>query len=544
MSGTGKLNLHLGITPEADRHAISALFEQAGWSISTNNLNTCYREDDARAPEDQGFLLLHSHPEEAIAHSIANGTAPEQAAEEWLIAANAMVRFYKRHRKQTVMVFVPYLLADPDAQLTAIASHLKLSVHDWPTTTFKVEHAPLLERLMAIQLLQKAPDTTALLAQIDACSIPQTGISYCPPTLELNDVNLELTTLRNNIEENEQQTARLQQEVSQQLDTNQKAETIYRAELIDTIANLRSTENANRKLNKEFKDQRLQYEIELAQQKEQQEELRSQLQEMTSLSRQGRRENNLLLEQLHLVQEELEAKFHSLNQLNEQLLKTETKRNIDLQKLQETEDALQESEKQQKEELAEHRKDLNQTRATLSRTERTIRKLESQLTAQQKSDKESAEYRDQQDYSLAAANYRIQCLQTELNSLKNNLAFKAKTLLIDLKTRLRRKPTASTLKRQAELVGRSGLFNESWYLKTYPDVAEKGVDPILHYLKFGAEESRNPSPEFDTGWYLSSHPDVAKERMNPVVHYSRYGQQEGRLISPHYHPSLRTHNTA
>ena len=187
---------------------------------------------------------------------------------------------------------------------------------------------------------------------------------------------------------------------------------------------------------------------------------------------------------------------------------------------------------------------LNQTRATLSRTERTVRKLESQLTAQQKSDKESAEYRDQQDYSLAAANYRIQCLQTELNSLKNNLAFKAKTLLIDLKTRLRRKPTASTLKRQAELVGRSGLFNESWYLKTYPDVAEKGVDPILHYLKFGAEESRNPSPEFDTGWYLSSHPDVAKERMNPVVHYSRYGQQEGRLISPHYHPSLRTHNPA
>jgi O-antigen biosynthesis protein len=74
----------------------------------------------------------------------------------------------------------------------------------------------------------------------------------------------------------------------------------------------------------------------------------------------------------------------------------------------------------------------------------------------------------------------------------------------------------------------SGLFDRNWYLKNYPDVRSSGVDPVLHYLKFGAMEGRDPSPLFDSDWYLQQNPDVRAAGINPLVHYVRYGAREGR----------------
>jgi hypothetical protein len=47
----------------------------------------------------------------------------------------------------------------------------------------------------------------------------------------------------------------------------------------------------------------------------------------------------------------------------------------------------------------------------------------------------------------------------------------------------------------------SGLFDEGWYLGTYADVADSGLDPIEHYLTIGAARGYNPNPLFDTGFY-------------------------------------------
>lgn len=54
-------------------------------------------------------------------------------------------------------------------------------------------------------------------------------------------------------------------------------------------------------------------------------------------------------------------------------------------------------------------------------------------------------------------------------------------------------------------IGRSKLFDASWYLENNPDVACSNIDPILHYIKYGANENRNPSPWFDTkGYYFAT----------------------------------------
>jgi GT2 family glycosyltransferase/glycosyltransferase involved in cell wall biosynthesis len=84
------------------------------------------------------------------------------------------------------------------------------------------------------------------------------------------------------------------------------------------------------------------------------------------------------------------------------------------------------------------------------------------------------------------------------------------------------------------VIGRSGLFDTDWYLAQNPDVAAAGINALVHYLRNGAAEGRDPNPLFDTDWYLARNPDVAAAGINPLVHYLRNGAAEGRNPSPSF----------
>lgn len=80
--------------------------------------------------------------------------------------------------------------------------------------------------------------------------------------------------------------------------------------------------------------------------------------------------------------------------------------------------------------------------------------------------------------------------------------------------------------KQIKLIKSSGLFDEAWYLSRYRDVTLAGVDPVEHYLQYGAHEGRNPSPSFDTRFYVESNPEITKMGMNPLVHFLIYGRAD------------------
>lgn len=80
----------------------------------------------------------------------------------------------------------------------------------------------------------------------------------------------------------------------------------------------------------------------------------------------------------------------------------------------------------------------------------------------------------------------------------------------------------------------ASLFNHDWYLAENADVLAAGLDPLLHYLKRGWKEMRDPSPEFSTAYYITRYPDIAGLDMPPLVHYWLHGRHEGR----HFNSSL------
>jgi GT2 family glycosyltransferase len=78
----------------------------------------------------------------------------------------------------------------------------------------------------------------------------------------------------------------------------------------------------------------------------------------------------------------------------------------------------------------------------------------------------------------------------------------------------------------------SPFFDAAWYRQTYPDVARVGMDPSLHYAKFGWREGRNPGPRFNTAFYLDQLPAAARRTCFPLDHYARIGAASGLTTQP------------
>ena len=50
-------------------------------------------------------------------------------------------------------------------------------------------------------------------------------------------------------------------------------------------------------------------------------------------------------------------------------------------------------------------------------------------------------------------------------------------------------------------VRESGLFDEAWYLATYPEAAASALEPVVYYLLHGAAAGHDPSPGFKSALY-------------------------------------------
>jgi len=106
--------------------------------------------------------------------------------------------------------------------------------------------------------------------------------------------------------------------------------------------------------------------------------------------------------------------------------------------------------------------------------------------------------------------------------------------------RRRSKTTPSSESLAYETIAKSDLFDASWYLNQYPDVAQAGFDPILHYVRHGAAEGRQPGPWFDPQKYVSSIQEDIGEQ-NPLLHYLA-SDQVVHIKSPKVGPKYRNLN--
>ena len=251
--------------------------------------------------------------------------------------------------------------------------------------------------------------------------------------------------------------------------------------------------------------------------------------------------------------------------------------------------------------IAEQTRTLTALRQDLTRNEqqrkhlaRRTQELEHHLTREQNARAQEARTLQGQLALARDAHSRdIQAARSQASELSATLAMQARE--IDKLARGQfRWPFTATIERigraftpwkrtrfrerswEAGLITASRLFRPSWYLEQNPDVAQAGIDPLLHYILHGSVEGRSPHPLFDpqfymaqipeaertavtllahyisagaalgldphplfdTKFYLRSNPDVAAAGMNPLFHYMEYGWREGRDPNPLFSTSF------
>lgn len=133
-----------------------------------------------------------------------------------------------------------------------------------------------------------------------------------------------------------------------------------------------------------------------------------------------------------------------------------------------------------------------------------------------------------------AAQLRLERLAARMGSLGGALTMAASGLwrgtgraLFDLRH------MAAYARRGANAsVSPPALFDQAYYLASYPDVAGGRAAPLVHYLTSGGAEDRNPHPLFDAGWYRRRNAaDLAGTGLTPLEHYVRVGA--ARASDPH-----------
>lgn len=107
------------------------------------------------------------------------------------------------------------------------------------------------------------------------------------------------------------------------------------------------------------------------------------------------------------------------------------------------------------------------------------------------------------------------------NALKNELGKLSKKYTFKLTHA--RSPLANLMlarqkiNEQISALRKSCLFDTEYYLCMYPDVRTSGIDPLEHYVKYGAFESRTPCPLFDPDYYAMH--TVIPAFVTPLYHY-------------------------
>ena len=76
------------------------------------------------------------------------------------------------------------------------------------------------------------------------------------------------------------------------------------------------------------------------------------------------------------------------------------------------------------------------------------------------------------------------------------------------------------------VIQESGLFDEDWYYRNHPDVAATKISGVVHYVKHGASEGRNPTSFFDTNRYRKLKNANILPWQNPFAHYILHGSED------------------
>lgn len=89
-------------------------------------------------------------------------------------------------------------------------------------------------------------------------------------------------------------------------------------------------------------------------------------------------------------------------------------------------------------------------------------------------------------------------------------------------------PVEKATKYNIDVIKKSGLFDESYYISQFETKPSSNIDLIQHYFETGSYDDLHPNKWFIPREYRKLNPDTVKAGFDPLYHYFIYGAKENR----------------
>lgn len=459
----------------------------------------------ARYPDAQ-FLLFFTRAETALAQALMCGIEPFQFIKDWEVNTRHLIRFQRRYRQRALLLSAesanenPHTLAETTRTIGLALNVATESVGREPPSSGETE------RFLARRLVTDNPSIGALESELDARAQP---LGDLPPRASEVALDALLKCYLQTRQDRDQLRSKLdlvQCEFERVVLEKQTVEGIHAA----TGAQL-----------EEFKARALKLE-------RAGEELEGSNRSLQVSKREALEENGLLLDTTARGAGKTGEGILEKQQLEQAQAATGAELQQMLARMALIEKARQEGDVNNQTIEASKREALEENELLLEQLHQVQEELEFYFLKYQETLTRENPVPDEKSPEVEESTELARELQLKAPEKKAAAWTNQKFLRTLVRPFRRPDRKKEKLRRQVEVLNRSGLFDKEWYLAEYPDVISGRIDPAEHYLRFGTAEGRNPSPMFDTRYYLQSNPDVAAAGVNPLVHYIEFGISEGR----------------
>lgn len=515
------MTLSIAATPHSHWHLLKPTLKVLGWPETQSDPEQ-WRPEAIGQGSQSVYLLLHSRPELALARALAAGEALEQAFAEWDAATDRLLAFYQGHRKQAALVDASAASTEPKALVTWLAeNHPAFSdviVPDTLEGEQGVEPPNPALLLVAAQFLNNIPDLDLKLGRLEAMSVPLNEDGYVAPEMDLVDALQHI------------QQSQAFEEFQSEGDPGHVDQELKRVQ-----EKLKVTEDT---FTKDLENARSETELLILQLHQVQEEMEEQYLREQRL----KDELNTAKEQYQAVSESLSASKSDVSSLREQVNALAQS----LEQRKRDQEIERNASEQRVQQLTVQRGDLDARVQSLDALrqglESQLKDIKSHLALTQEDVKAAHAQIKQLEAELADKQSRIDQLQAKNSDQERKLLWVTASHKAAVREAAKFKRDLKAAEHQQQV-----LTNELERLKksitwrlTSPVRAIGGVAKVAHKPTRRQMAARKhagvieKSSLFDPGWYLEKYPDVAKEPMSPSQHYLVYGAEEGRDPSEHF----------
>ncbi|MCK7579950.1 MAG: hypothetical protein MZV65_32595 [Chromatiales bacterium] len=244
------------------------------------------------------FLLFYTDPETALIAALKAGADPADFLDGWRAAVHRLVRFQRRHRQRSLLLDAESARLDPQAMVEA-AQRIGLMLRLGEQLS-QADEDPVFERLVARRWLDRESDLVLLQAELEAHAYPlgERPAVADPDVDQLLELYRREQAFHRRLTAERDEQARLAEENANAA----KAQSKLAAERGAELERLQERLSALEAQHTALETSRKQLEASRKQ-------LETSHKELEATHKDTVEENELLLLQLHQVQEELESQF-------------------------------------------------------------------------------------------------------------------------------------------------------------------------------------------------------------------------------------------